>query len=88
MFRLWIVQLVSDVLASGAGGRLPNALCGRSWLNCLCQRSMSVEEKNGFTLIDLSQDEVTVRPFRWRRGEPEPAIDTLKPYHTFISKRG
>lgn len=46
-----------------------------------------VEEKNGFTLIDLTQDEITVRLFRWRRDEPELAIDTLAPYHTFTARR-
>ncbi len=46
-----------------------------------------VDEKNGFALIDLSQNESTVRLFRWRRGEPEQAIDTLTPYHTFTTRR-
>ena len=46
-----------------------------------------VTEKNGFTLIDLTQQEMTVRLFRWRRGEPESAIDTLEPYHTHTVRR-
>jgi hypothetical protein len=46
-----------------------------------------VEEKNGFTLVDLSQNEVTVRLFRWRRDEPEQRIDDLQPYHTFTTGR-
>ena len=46
-----------------------------------------VEEKNGFTIVDMSQQEITVRMFRWRRGEPERAIDTLEPYHSFTARR-
>jgi hypothetical protein len=46
-----------------------------------------VEEKNGFTLVDLSQAEMTVRLFKWRRHEPESAIDTLEPYHTYTVER-
>ena len=42
----------------------------------------AVREKNGFTLLDITSDAVTVRLFEWRRGEPEAAIDTLEPYHT------
>ena len=46
-----------------------------------------VEEKNGFTIVDMTQQEITVRMFRWRRGESERAIDTLEPYHSFTARR-
>ena len=49
----------------------------------------AVREKNGFTLLDITSDAVTVRLFEWRRGEPEAAIDTLEPYHaTTIPRQG
>ena len=46
-----------------------------------------VREKNGFTLLDIDPESVTVRLFEWRRGEPEAAIDTLEPYHTHTIRR-
>ena len=42
-----------------------------------------VREKNGFTLLDITPGEVTVRLFAWKTGEPVDAIDTLQPYHTY-----
>ncbi len=42
-----------------------------------------VFEKNGFTLLDITPGEVTVRLFAWKTGEPSGAIDTLEPYHTY-----
>jgi len=42
-----------------------------------------VFEKNGFTLLDITPGEVTVRLCAWKSGEPLDAIDTLKPYHTY-----
>ena len=41
-----------------------------------------VFEKNGFTLLDITPDGVTVRLFAWKTGEPLEAIDSLEPYHT------
>ena len=46
-----------------------------------------VLEKNGFTLLDVTRDEVTVRLFAWKSGEPVEAIDALEPYHTYAIKR-
>lgn len=42
-----------------------------------------VFEKNGFTLLDITPGDVTVRLFSWKTGEQESAIDTLEPYHTY-----
>ncbi len=46
-----------------------------------------VMEKNGFTLLDITPGEVTLRLFAWKSGEPVAAIDTLEPYHTFSIRR-
>ena len=46
----------------------------------------SVSEKNGFTLIDLTQNEAKIQLFAWRN-EPIDAIDTLTPYHTYTIQR-
>ncbi|SVD70865.1 uncharacterized protein METZ01_LOCUS423719, partial [marine metagenome] len=55
--------------------------------NLVVDSQVDVEEKNGFTLIDMSQSEIRVRMFKWRRGEPESAIDTLVPYHSYAARR-
>ncbi len=46
-----------------------------------------VQEKNGFTIVDMTPDETVVRLFQWKRGEREEAIDNLEPYHTHTIKR-
>ena len=45
------------------------------------------EEKNGFTLFDVTPDHVEVRQFRWRPPEPVEAIASLEPYATFRIER-
>ena len=42
-----------------------------------------VLEKNGFTLLDITPSDVTVRLFAWKSGESLNAIDSLEPYHTY-----
>lgn len=46
-----------------------------------------VLEKNGFTLLDVTPDEVKIRLFAWKSGEPVEAIDALEPYHNHAIKR-
>ena len=46
-----------------------------------------VEEKNGFALIDMTQKEITVRLFRWRRGESDENIEALAAYHSHTAFR-
>jgi hypothetical protein len=43
-------------------------------------------EKNGFTLLDVTPDDVQVRLFAWR-DEPLERIDSLEPYHTAEIRR-
>lgn len=40
-------------------------------------------ERNGFTLIDVTPERMTVRQFSWREPDPVDAIDTLQPDVTF-----
>ena len=47
-----------------------------------------VLKKNGFTLLDVTPDEVTIRLFALKSGEPVEAIEALEPYHTYAIKRG
>lgn len=46
-----------------------------------------VFEKNGFTLLDIEPDTITVRLFAWKTGEPEGNIDSLAPYHSYTIRR-
>ena len=46
-----------------------------------------VLEKNGFTLLDVTPDEVMIRLFAWKSGESVEAIDRLEPHHTYTVKR-
>lgn len=48
-----------------------------------------VSERNGFTILDVTADDVRVRLFAWRREQaPVEAIDTLEPYHDVRVRRG
>lgn len=46
-----------------------------------------IAEKNGFSIIDLTQDEVTVKLFAWSDDQPVEAIDELEPFHTALIRR-
>jgi hypothetical protein len=46
-----------------------------------------LEERNGFTLFDVTADQILVRQFRWRPPEPVTAIASLEPYSTFTIER-
>ena len=66
---------------SAARGTLPLLATGIN-----ADTPASVSEQNGFTLIDLTQDEAKVQLFAWRN-EPIETIDTLEPYHTYTIQR-
>ena len=40
-------------------------------------------EKNGFTIVDFTEDEVRCQMFNWKMGEPEELLDHLAPFHRF-----
>jgi len=46
-----------------------------------------IEERNGFSIVDVEPERVTVRQFRWRPPEPFAAIATLEPYATQVIER-
>ena len=46
-----------------------------------------VQEKNGFTLLDIEPGQVTVRLFAWKTGESLESIDDLQPYHEYTIRR-
>lgn len=46
-----------------------------------------IQEKNGFTLIDVTPDALEVRLFTWRPPEPLEAVANLQPRATFTIRR-
>ncbi len=49
--------------------------------------TIPTEERNGFTLLDLTPERVEVRQFRWRPPEPLEAIAALQPHASFSIER-
>jgi hypothetical protein len=90
--RLELKRGVHSILSGplGTGTGWPSAVRGTPPLVATNLDTVShseVIEKNGFTLIDATPNEMTVRLFNWRRGEPEAAIDSLEPYHEYTFRR-
>ena len=46
-----------------------------------------LEERNGFTFVDVFADRMEVRQYRWRPPEPVEAIATLQPAHSYTIGR-
>jgi hypothetical protein len=44
-------------------------------------------EKNGFTIIDFTEDRIEAQFFAWKMDEPEDRLDNLKPFHRFTLTR-
>ncbi len=89
---LELARPVHSILSGplGTGTAWPSAIRGtppRIASGVQVETRAAVTERNGFTLVDLTPEAMTVRLFRWRRGEPEAAIDSLEPYHTVTFSR-
>jgi hypothetical protein len=46
-----------------------------------------MEERNGFSIVDVRRDRIEVRQFRWRPPEPVEAIAALQPSHSYSIAR-
>jgi hypothetical protein len=44
-------------------------------------------ERNGFSIIDFTEDRVEVQFSSWKLGEPEERLENLKPFHRFTAAR-
>jgi hypothetical protein len=44
-------------------------------------------EKNGFCVLDFTEDRVEGRMFNWKMDEPEALLDDLRPFHRFTRVR-
>ncbi len=46
-------------------------------------------EKNGFTIMDFTEDRIEASMFNWKMDEPESLLDNLQPFHRFsLIQRG
>lgn len=45
-------------------------------------------EKNGFSLLDFTEDRIEFQFFNWKMGEPVERLDDLQPFHRFHAQRG
>jgi hypothetical protein len=84
-----IVSLITGSPGTGVGW--PSAARGTvatPSLDLDLETTVPVQEVNGFQLIDVEPEAITVRHFRWRRGvDPEAAIDTLEPFQVTVHAR-
>jgi hypothetical protein len=46
-----------------------------------------MEERNGFSIVDVYPDRIDVQQFRWRPPEPIAAIAALQPSHRYTNQR-
>jgi hypothetical protein len=46
-----------------------------------------MDERNGFSIVDVHPERIEVRQFRWRPPEPVEAIPALQPSHSFTIER-
>ena len=44
-------------------------------------------EKNGFSIIDFTEDRIEGQMFSWKMDEPEERLNNLKPFHQFAAAR-
>ena len=44
-------------------------------------------EKNGFSIIDFTEDRIEGQMFSWKMDEPEERLDDLRPFHRFTAVR-
>lgn len=67
---------------SAARGELP-------WTPAILEARQlaALQERNGFTLLDITPDRVTARLFAWRPLEPMEAIASLEPRSTIVIER-
>jgi len=84
-----IVSVITGSPGTGVGW--PSAARGTlatPSLDLEVEPTVPVQEVNGFQLIDVEPEAITIRHFRWRRGiDPEAAIDTLEPFQVTVHAR-
>jgi hypothetical protein len=51
------------------------------------QDQAAMEERNGFSIVDVRPDRIEVRQYRWRPPEPIETIASLQPSHSYTIER-
>ena len=51
------------------------------------EAGLKPQEKNGFSVIDFTEDRVEAQMFNWKLDEPEYLLDDMKPFHRFSVAR-
>jgi hypothetical protein len=85
-----INTIISGTLGTGQGW--PSKVRGTPPLTAADLKLESpapISERNGFTILDITPDDIRVRLFAWRRETASvDAIDQLQPYHDVRLRRG
>jgi hypothetical protein len=45
-------------------------------------------EKNGFSIVDFTEDRTEIQFFNWKLGEPEERLDEMRSFHRVVLKKG
>lgn len=85
-----IVSLISGTPGTGIGWpSLSRGTLATPPASLATESIVPVQELNGFHLLDVEPDRVTIRHFRWDRArDPVEAIDALEPFHVSVHARG
>ena len=51
------------------------------------EESLKPIEKNGFSIIDFTEDRIELQFTSWKLDEPEELLDNLKPFHRVVLER-
>jgi phosphodiesterase/alkaline phosphatase D-like protein len=84
-----VVATLAGPLGTGTGW--PSRARGtvaRPALGLTMREEQACLEENGFSIVDVEGEQVTVRYFRWLPDRGEDAIDTLEPFRVSVFPRG
>jgi hypothetical protein len=76
-------MFLHGTLGTGENGGWPSSARGigpSAATAVTVERGVDPIEKNGFSIIDVTPELMTVRMFAWRAPDPVEAIDNLQPY--------
>ena len=76
-------MFLHGTLGTGENGGWPSSARGigpSAATAVTVERGVDPIEKNGFSIIDITPELMTVRMFAWRAPDPVEAIDNLEPY--------
>jgi len=85
-----IVSILTGPVSTGPPG-WPSAARGTAPLAASrleVEEGLKPLEKNGFSIVDFTPDQIEIRFFNWKLGEPEVRLEDLKPFrHSQFQRR-